>query len=149
MSSSSSLYAALNECRRPWKLATFAIGLGLLIVGSVAFSAPDWDIPISVIMATFTYVTAGWSMHALVERRWRDWPLMLLVTWWSVDGCYAFYWGWVDPQALEWMRSANAPASLSLYWMCGLVWFWNGSLRELQEKLKAILRQWHIQRRRS
>jgi hypothetical protein len=33
------------------------------------------------------------------------------------------------------MRAANAPASLSLYWMCGLVWFWNGSLKELAARL--------------
>lgn len=141
MTSLRSLVASLGECRRPWKLATFALGLGLLIVGSFVWSAPDWDIPISIIMAGFTYLTAGWSMHVIVERRWRDWPLMLLLTWWCVDGCYALYWAWVNPQALEWMRSANAPASLSLYLMCGLVWFWNGSIRELLDKLKGTGQQ--------
>lgn len=125
----------LNECKRPWKLVTFAIGLSLLIVGSFVFNAPDWDIPISIIMAVFTYLTAGWSMHVIVSRHWRFWPLMLLMTWWCVDGCYALYWGWKDPEVLDWMRSANAPASLSLYWMCGLVWLWNGSLVELYDKL--------------
>ncbi len=125
---------ALNECKRPWKLVTFAIGLSLLIAGSFVFDAPDWDIPISIIMAIFTYLTAGWSMHVIVERNWRLWPLMFLVTWWCVDGCYALYWGWMDPEVMDWMRSANAPASLSLYWMCGLVWFWNGSLLQLYGK---------------
>ncbi len=129
----------LAECRRPWKLITFAIGLGLLIAGSFVFTAPDWDIPISIIMATFTYLAAGWSMHVMVERRWRDLPLMLFLTWWCVDGCYALYWGLVDPQALAFMREANWPASLSLYWACGLVWFWNGSLKELLGTIKAVL----------
>lgn len=72
-------------------------------------------------MAGFTYLFAGWSMRVLVERRWREWPLMLLATWWCIDGCYALYWSLVDPNALAMMREANWPASLSLYWMCGLL----------------------------
>jgi len=40
---------------------------------------------------------------------------------------------------LELMRTANAPASLSLYWMCGLVWFWNGSLKELAARLARVI----------
>jgi hypothetical protein len=126
----------LKEVRRPWKIATFLIGLGLLIVGSFVFPAPDWDIPISIIMAFFTYLTASWSMHVMVERRWRDWPLMIFLTWWCVDGCYTMYWWFMDPQALDYMRDANWPASLSLYWMCGLVWFWNGSLNDMLKLLR-------------
>lgn len=125
------LSAILAECRRPWKLATFSIGLGLLIIGSYLIPAPDWDIPISIIMASFSFFTAGWSMHVIVERQWRDWPLMIILTWWCVDGCYALYWTVFDPEALAFMREANWPASLSLYWMCGLVWYWNGTLIEL------------------
>lgn len=137
--SMSSLSKYFAEYRRPWKLATLAIGLGLLIVGSFVYIAPDWDIPISIIMAGFTYLTAGWSMHVMVERRWRDWPLMLFLTWWCVDGCYALYWWLVDPEALALMRDVNWPASLSLYWTCGLVWFWNGTLRELLSTIKTGL----------
>jgi len=129
----------LAESRCPWKLVTFVIGLSLLVVGSFVVSAPDWDIPISIFMAAFTYLTAGWSMHVLVERRWHDWPFMLLLTWWCVDGCYALYWWLVDPQALMLMRDANWPASLALYWICGLVWFWNGTLLELLCKIMAGL----------
>ena len=131
-----SFHACQVEYRRPWKLFTLSIGLGLLIAGAYLIPAPDWDIEISVIMAFFAYLTAGWSMHVMVERRWRCWPLMLFFTWWSIDGCYAVYWGIVNPQALDWMREANWPASLSLYWMCGLVWFWNGTLQALWDKTK-------------
>lgn len=132
---STAMSSLQKELLRPWKLSILAIGIGLLIWGSFHYAAPDWDIPISLIMALFAYLSAGWSMHVMVERRWRDFPLMLLATWWSVDGCYALYWYFKAPVALELMRTANAAASLSLYWMCGLVWFWNGSLKELAARL--------------
>jgi hypothetical protein len=140
MTASASHYGVLAECRRPWKLATFAIGLGLLIVGSYVTPAPDWDIPISIIMATFTYLTAGWSAHVIAERQWQKWPLMMFLVWWCVDGCYAAYWSLADPEALDFMREANWPASLSLYLMCALVWFWNGTARELLTVIKTSWR---------
>ena len=133
----------LGEYRRPWKLFTLAVGIALLIAGSFIYEAPDWDIPISLIMAGFSYLTASWSMHVMVERRWGQWPLMLLLTWWTVDGCYALYWVFVDPVALEMMRSANAPASLSLYWMCGLVWYHRGTLVELKQVFDRTIRRTH------
>lgn len=110
-----------SEPRRPWKLFTFAVGLSLLIAGSFYYQAPDWDIPVSVIMAGFTYLTASWSMHVIAERRWRSWPLMIVTAWWCVDGCYALYWSFVNPEALAFMREANWPASLCLYWTCGIL----------------------------
>jgi hypothetical protein len=125
-----------QELVRPWKLCTLVLGVGLLIGGSFYYPAPDWDIAISVIMAGFAYLTASWSMHVMVERRWCDFPLMLFFTWWTVDGCYALYWFIKDPVALDYMRASNAPASLSLYWMCGLLWFWNGSLHELVARIR-------------
>ena len=125
-----------QEWRRPWKLLSLGIGLGLLLIGSILTPAPDWDIAISFIMAGFTYLFAGWSMHVVLERRWSDWPLMLLLTWWCVDGCYALYWSLVNPATLALMRDVNWPASLSLYWMCGLVWYWNGTLAELLRRIR-------------
>ena len=130
-----------RELCRPWKLATLAVGISLLIWGSFYYQAPDWDIPISLIMALFAYLTASWSMHVIVERKWRQFPLMLFFSWWTVDGCYALYWYFEDPVALDYMRSANAPASLSLYWMCGLVWYWQGSLGELFRCIRYWLKK--------
>ena len=106
----------------PWRLSTLAVGVALLIAGSYYFDAPDWDVPVSLLMAGSTYLSAGWSMRVVLDRRWRWWPAMVLFTWLSVDGLYAAYWSLVDPQALAYMRDANWPASLSLYWLCGLVW---------------------------
>lgn len=82
-------------------------------------------------MAILAYLTAPWSMRVLIERRWRLWPLMLFFTWFTVDGCYAIYWHFRNPVALELMREANFPASLSLYGICGLGWLYRGSLRQL------------------
>jgi len=131
-----SLPAQLREFRRPWKLALLGVGTVLLIIGSRLFPAPDWDVPISLIMAALAYLCAPWSLRVLVQRRWRYLPVALLLTWFSVDGCYWLYWRWQDPRALQWMRQANALASLTLYGVCALVWYFRGSLRELLQTLQ-------------
>ena len=128
----------LLEYTRPWKLVAFIIGLSLLIVGSFYSQAPDWDIPISFIMAALAYLTAPWSMRVLVERKWKRFPLMLVYTWFSIDGCYWLYWHYKYPQALELMRDVNFFASLSLYGMCGLVWYYQGSLRQFISEAKEF-----------
>lgn len=127
----------MTEYLRPWKLFTLAIGITLLIFGSFYYSAPDWDIPISFIMAILAYLTAPWSLRVILERQWRLWPAMLLATWFTVDGCYAIYWSLTDPVALEMMRSANFSASLSLYGMCGILWLYQGSLEQLFSDVKS------------
>jgi hypothetical protein len=128
------------EYLRPWKLATLGVGIALLVAGSFYTPAPDWDIPISLIMAAFAYLTAPWSLRTLLERKWLHWPAMLLITWLSVDGCYAFYWHFKDPSALALMRSANFPASLGLYGLCGVVWLYRGSLAEFYAEFRQHFR---------
>lgn len=129
----------MKEYLRPWKLFTFAIGLGLLIVGSFYYHAPDWDIPISIIMATITYFAASWSMRVILERQWKFFPAMLFITWFAVDGCYWIYWSYQNPEALV-MRDVNFPASLSLYGICGVLWLYKGSLNELYKEFKLIFK---------
>ena len=114
--------------------------MGLLVAGSFYYRAPDWDVPISILMAGLAYLNAPWSLRVLIERRWRHFPAMLLGTWFSVDGCYWLYWRFRDPQALELMRDANFAASLALYGICGLLWLYRGSLRELLADGYAISR---------
>ena len=126
----------LPEYLRRWKLVTLAVGIALLILGSFYCGAPDWDIPISFIMAIFAYLTAPWSMRVLLERKWRLWPVMLFFTWFTVDGCYANYWHFRNPVTLELMRKVNIPASLSLYDMCGIVWLYRGSFRQLVSEIQ-------------
>lgn len=126
------------EYLRPWKLVTLAAGIALLVLGSFYVKAPDWDIPISLIMAVFAYLTAPWSMRVLLERRWRLLPLMLFLTWFTVDGCYAAYWHFRNPEALLLMRKANFPASLTLYGMCGIVWLYRGSLGQFVSEIRDL-----------
>ncbi|HVL09107.1 MAG TPA: hypothetical protein VM512_08115, partial [Burkholderiaceae bacterium] len=115
-------------------------GIFLLILGSIYTPAPDWDIPISLIMAGLTYWTAPCSLRALLERRWWLLPPALFFTWLSVDGCYALYWYLEDREALHAMRSANAPASLALYGICGVIWLYRGSLQDFKRELRAAIR---------
>jgi hypothetical protein len=128
----------LVEYKRPWKLFVLFIGLMLLIVGSFYYQAPDWDIPICFIMAFFAYLTAPWSLRVILERQWKQYPLMLFFTWFTVDGCYSLYWYFTDPVALEFMRSANFPASLSLYGMCALAWYYQGTLKEFIKEATTL-----------
>ena len=125
----------MNEYLRPWKLTTLAFGVALLIAGSFYYEAPDWDIPISLIMAAFAYLTAPWSLRVIVERKWKLFPAMLFATWITVDGSYWLYWYFKNPDALAMMRGANFLPSLVLYGMCGLVWYFHGSLTELYSTL--------------
>ena len=60
------------EYCRPWKVATLVAGIGLLVVGSFYYEAPDWDIPISFIMAALAYLSAPWSLRVIVELVPRD-----------------------------------------------------------------------------
>lgn len=130
----------LSEYMRPWKLFSLLCGISFLIIGSYYYQAPDWDIPISFIMAILAYLTASWSMRVVLERRWKDFPLMLFYTWFTVDGCYWLYWSVKNPVALELMREANFFASLSLYCMCGLIWYYKGGLRQFFTEAKNLIK---------
>ena len=127
----------LSEYVRPWKLTSLAIGIALLVAGSYYYDAPDWDVPISFIMALLAYLTAPWSVRVLLERKWKLWPAMLFATWFTVDGCYAIYWHFKNPDALEQMRDANFPASLALYEFCGIFWLYRGSFAQLFADLRG------------
>lgn len=77
MSLQDEFLSQIIEYKRPWKLFALFSGLTLLVIGSFYLPAPDWDIPISFIMAFFSYLTAAWSLRVVVERRWKYLPLML------------------------------------------------------------------------
>lgn len=128
-----------SEYLRPWKVLSLLAGVAILVIGSVYTPAPDWDIPVTLIMAGCTYLTAPCTMRALRECKWRHLPFAAVATWLSVDGFYALYWHFRDPSALAYMRSANAPVSLALYGICGVIWFYQGSLKELVAEVHAAI----------
>lgn len=128
--------ALLIEYLRPWKLATFGVGLALMLVGVGYYQVIDWDYTISIIMPTLTYLGAPFSVEAIRRRRWKQLPLALGWYYLAVDGSYWAYWQLVNPDALV-MREANFVVSSCLYWMCGLIWLHKGPLRTLFESRRS------------
>jgi len=126
-----------SEYARPWKLFSLACGIIFLLIGASYSGLPDWDLPISFIMAGVTYFTAPCSLRVFLERRWKQFPQALFWTWFSVDGTYTIYWYFVDPEALI-LRPGNAGVSLALYGMCALVWWYRGTLRQMIEHTGPI-----------
>lgn len=103
-----------------WKLVTFAIGLAWLLWGAAFWSYPDWDYGVSLLMAGSTYLSAEWAVAALMERRYRRWPAVILIAWWCVDGSYLAYWSVVDPSVM--IREGQWAMSLCLFLLCGFIW---------------------------
>lgn len=103
------------------KLLSFLAGLGLLIAGALWLDYPDWDIGISLLMATSTFATAQWAASVLWVRRWKYLPLAAFWAWLSVDGVYWAYWSYVNPAAM--IREGQWLASLCLYALCGVIWY--------------------------
>ncbi len=126
------------EFLRPWKLVILALGIGLLLIGSVLMPAPDWDVGISFIMAILTYLTAPWLIHVVRRLDWKRLPLALFLAWFSIDGCYWLYWSIVNPDAL-FMRPANAFASTFIYLLMGMVWMYSDSLQQLWSETRRAV----------
>lgn len=103
----------------PARLLSLAIGIVLLLMGSVIVQAPDWDFGVCFVMAVFTYLTAEKSVAAFLDRRWPDIPMAIFWTWFSVDGVYVVYHVSVGNQML---REGQWSTSLCLYLICGLIW---------------------------
>jgi hypothetical protein len=103
-----------------WKNVTFAFGLGWLLYGAVKYGYRDWDIPLSLLMALSTYLTADRLVLAIFARQWRKVPLLAIGAWWAVDGSYWAYWSLVDPSVM--IRGGQWPVSLILYLACGIGW---------------------------
>lgn len=126
--------AYLIELARPWKLLSFAVGMGWLVFGALNYGISDWDIGISLLMGGLTYLSAPWSvgtMLAGVRYRSGGWLLRiaiaLFVAWVVVDGVYVLY---HTIMGNEMFRIENFYASSALYFLGGTIWLYRGSLRE-------------------
>jgi hypothetical protein len=130
----------MSEYLRPWKLAAFALGLALLIVGAFHFKSYDWDVGVSVVMATLAYVTAPWALRVVISRRWKMAPAALICYWLTVDGSYVAYNAWRGHPVSAELRCANLAASSVLYLACAVLWLPRKSLRELVAELRGTVR---------
>lgn len=123
-----------RELFRPWKLLSFAIGMAWLLYGATHYEIGDWDVGISLIMGVLTYLFAPWTVftiaNALRYRRPR-WPLRivgaLVPALFTVDTVYVLYHTLAGNPIY---REANFPASASLYFLCGAIWWYRGSLSD-------------------
>lgn len=103
-----------------WKNFTFCIGLAWLIYGAIFFGYPDWDIPLSLLMAGSTYVSADRFVLSIKQKDPRGVLLHSITAWWATDGSYWMYWSLVDASVA--IRAGQWAMSACLYLLCGLVW---------------------------
>lgn len=130
----------LRELRRPWKLATLGIGMSWLLYGAVSCDISDWDVGISLIMGVLTYVCAPWSVTTIYNSiRWKPaaWPLRTMAAFvpamFAVDWVYWLYHTAVGNRMLRW---DNFKVSMALYFICGPLWYYRGSLKDLVRELR-------------
>lgn len=136
--------AALRELLRPWKLASFAVSMALLLYGALNFGIGDWDVGVTVLMGTLTYVLAPWSVGVIgsaLRYRPRGWwahiVLALIVAVLVVDTSYVVYHTLAGNRQ---DRVGNFRASLPLFFLAGMCWLYRGSLSEMWRDLRQAMR---------
>ncbi len=130
----------IAELRRPWKLATFALGMMWLLYGALNYDISDWDVGISVLMGVLTYLCAPWSVQVILfslrhrQKHWLLWiAAALVVALFVIDGVYCVYHTMAGNQML---RLENFCASSALYFLAGTIWLYRGSLRDFVREMK-------------
>ncbi|MFA6239625.1 MAG: hypothetical protein WC655_01775 [Candidatus Hydrogenedentales bacterium] len=126
------------ELCRPWKLCTYFVGIGVLACCSEILRFSDWDIGISLLMGTLTYVCAPWSVKTMVNaarRRTTGWVLRVLagfaLAWVVTDLSYWAYNAAMGHQMFRWL---NFKISFPLYFVLGIMWSYQGSLRDMSKR---------------
>ncbi len=132
----------MAELARPWKLFSFAIGMGWLFFGALNYGISDWDVGISLIMGGLTYLSAPWSVRTIlnaVRYRVKKWMfrigIALFVAWFVVDGVYYLYHSVMGNLMF---REENFYASSALYFLAGSIWLYRGSVREFIMDVRNI-----------
>lgn len=123
------------ELRRPWKILSFGVGMLWLLYGAVCYEISDWDVGISILMGGLTYLCAPWSVvtiYRAIRYRPYAWPVQVLFAFlpamFAVDWVYWLYHSAAGNRMLRW---ENFKVSMALYFLCGIVWSYRGSLRDL------------------
>ena len=134
----------IAELARPWKLLSFAIGIGWLLFGALNYGISDWDVGISILMGGLTYLCAPWSVRTILAalgHRSPGWVFRivtaLFVAWIVVDGIYVLY---HTLMGNEMFRIENFYASAALYLLAGSIWLYRGSVRELLTNVRDVFR---------
>ena len=110
------------EYLRPWKLVSYACGLGILFFGAWNYRYDDWDYGVSLVMGGVTYLTAPWGLRTLRRREWGKVPAAMFCYWLAVDGSYVAYNAMVGRPVSHEIRVANFWASTCLYALCAWIW---------------------------
>jgi hypothetical protein len=110
----------------PWRLATGALATLFLAAAAPYANDPTWDRPVGLFMGVLTYVTAPWSVGALVRALRGQLPRRHLVVaacaWlFSASWSYDLY-NFVRLGAYPASWAANLAASSVLYALGGLCW---------------------------
>jgi hypothetical protein len=126
---------------RPWKLVTFGIGMAWLIYGALVYEICDWDLGISFIMGSLTYMFAPWTVTTIYysfRQRRPAWYLRLVIglipAMFVVDWAYWLYHSAVGNKMLRW---ENFKVSMALYFTCGLLWCYRGSMKDFRRELRG------------
>jgi hypothetical protein len=132
--------AYFRELLRPWKLGTLALGMAWLIHGAVSHGICDWDVGVSLVMGGLTYLLAPWSVTTIsASCRFRPpgWPVRIAAAFvpsmLAVDWSYWLYHSAMGNRMLRW---ENFKVSMALYFLCGILWCYRGSARELVEEVR-------------
>jgi hypothetical protein len=111
---------------QPWKLVTFAIAGGGLILMAPYTGDPTWDYFDGAFMSVLTFVTAPWSVGVLyraAQRRTSTWKAFVAACVWLFSASWSYDLYLVlrdDSYPLTWW--SNMVLSSCLYAAAGLLW---------------------------
>ena len=100
-----------------WRLYTLFIGVSILHYGALTEGAPDWDLPVSYLMAGVTYLLMPLFDTHVEQHRYLSAACVATV---CVDTTYGLYWDYMGNCLAS--QVINYTASLSLFLMCWLAW---------------------------
>lgn len=130
----------INEYLRPWKLITFSLGMMFLFYGALFFNYPDWDIGVSIIMGSLTYLLSPLSISFFIKSikyKEKNWFLVVLLC--IVTELFVVDWSYMAWHTLmknETIREGNFITSSFMYIAMGFFWLYKGSLKELLYDIK-------------
>ena len=121
------------------------MGMSWLLYGAFFYDISDWDVGVILIMGGITYVCAPWTIKAIynaVYYRPKRWFLQIIAAiippLFAVDWSYWLYHTIMGNQMLRW---ENFKVSMALYFICGLIWLYQGSMQNMKADLKSIVKR--------